>query len=369
MIFYYSHDISGGNRTGITKVGLSTLRVLNFELNGFTVISSPSMSALQKSLNTEKINFKLFRSRLRWEYMNKWSQRMLAKGVNLFRRDVRNLNLKSDDIIIFNHIEFDDGFLDFCKSCKGKKIAWIHGTPEAFLAEERTAILINRIVEVYNQMDIVIHLNNESKIGWNNYGIDSKAIILPNTISEISPSLTSTERIEVLIIGTITKRKGFSLLLDILENFDLPFNVSIIGKDPKTEYSKEVLEKVNKSKSVTYLGSVPNAISYIRSAKVIWCLSEGEGQSLALLESLFSGKPIISTRFPGIEDIVIEGKNGHIIDSSVKENFIQKTVEVLGDNNIEYGLRSHELYKSRFSNEVYAKRLMDILRYEFGDNS
>lgn len=361
MIYFYSHDISGGNRTGITKVGLQTLKVLNSSLKEFTVVTSASRNQLRNRLGIVDVNFSVKRSRLRTEYIKNKVRRELARIVNTFRLDIRSLKFDKNDLLLLNHIEFDNQFLEFCTNCRAIKIAWIHGTPEAYLAEKRTSILISRIIEVYNQMDVIVHLNSNSVDGWAKLGLKVKHVILSNTIEEKDLSIPLDKEIDVLIVGTLTKRKGYNKLINLVKNNSVPFNISIIGKDPKTEYSKNLLDEISDQSNLNYLGSVSNALSYIRAAKVVWCMSEGEGQSLALLESLFAGKPIISTQFPGIEDIVDHGANGYIIEAHNELEFISKTVSILSNNLTQFSERSYEIYSANFSNQVYYKKLNEII--------
>ena len=60
------------------------------------------------------------------------------------------------------------------------------------------------------------------------------------------------------------------------------------------------------------------------------CASASEGFSLSVLEAAASGRPVISTRVGGCEDLIIDGVNGFLVDRDV--DAIREKVEFLRDN-------------------------------------
>ena len=90
-------------------------------------------------------------------------------------------------------------------------------------------------------------------------------------------------------------------------------------------------QKIKEHQNVNYLGLVSDTENYISSAKLVWCLSKGEGQSLAMLESLEKGKPIISTNNQAAEDLVINNQNGYLIKDELITSFIKHTEDLLSN--------------------------------------
>lgn len=90
------------------------------------------------------------------------------------------------------------------------------------------------------------------------------------------------------------------------------------------------------------------------------CASSSEGFSLSVLEALACGKPVISTKVGGCEEIIENGKNGFLVKRDVKKfqekiNFFKKNpqeIEIMGNNarkiindNWSWNIRSNDWHK------------------------
>ncbi|MFW6130516.1 MAG: glycosyltransferase family 4 protein [Atribacterota bacterium] len=92
------------------------------------------------------------------------------------------------------------------------------------------------------------------------------------------------------------------------------------------------------------------------------CASSSEGFSLSVLEAASSGVPIISTRVSGTEELIIDGKNGFLVDRDV--NAIADKITLLKKNKnlrqrIGGGMRKHVVNK--YSWEKRAKTWIDFI--------
>lgn len=367
MIYLYSHDVGSKNRTGITKVGFLLFSALINNNSGFTLISAASEVRIFKELDSVKpSNLKSIKSILRVNYIKHPLKKLLAKILNISRFNIRKVYFEKNDTLILNHIEYDKEFLEFLKNCKAYKICWMHGTPEAYLNIEYTQDKIDFIVDCFQEMDLVIHLNEYSVNSWRKYGLNTPHRIIHNSVwPGNSPTVKeSVESMDALIIGSITKRKGFDKLLEIADNEYLQdIRIGIIGKNPETQFSDQVLNHIKKLKNVNYYGSVENPQDFINSSKLIWCLSKGEGQSLALLESMAAGKIILSTEYPGIEDLIVEDSTGYIIKTGEITDFIKTTKEILGaSKKLEYlEMNSKSHFQNKFSFEKFQKEINSLI--------
>ena len=70
--------------------------------------------------------------------------------------------------------------------------------------------------------------------------------------------------------------------------------------------------------------------SFYRRIDIYVCASASEGFSLSVLEAAASGRPVISTRVGGCEDLIIDGVNGFLVDRDV--NAIREKVKLLRDD-------------------------------------
>lgn len=365
MAFYfYSHDIGLAKKTGITKVGFQLFKSINLQKRRFTIISHATKKSIKKEYNEiihHKIKFQLLKYRT-YLVKNNFKKAIMV-FLNLFRYSLNSSKFYKNDIIIFNHIEYTSEFLNFLKNSVSKKVIWLHGTPEAYLNEKKTSHLIDFIVDAYNCADIVVHLNKTSLESWKLYGMKTRGIIINNTI-EVKEPTKKIKNIDVLIIGSINERKGFNYLCENLELLnDIKFNINIIGKS-KGDFADVFLQKINKLQNINYLGLVPDPENYISSAKLVWCLSKGEGQSLAMLESLEKGKPIISSNYPSAEDLIINNKNGYLVNNHSISDFIKFTDQLLFNKNMynNFSNYSKKMFKTKFSNKIFNDNIKKLIK-------
>ena len=363
-IYLYSHDIALAKKTGITKVGFQIFKALNYNNVKFNVISHATKKSIQLEY-TDKINPKIRFNLLRYRtYLVKnIFKKVIMTLLNVFRFSLNSSKFSKNDIIIFNHLEYTPDFYIFLKNCNSTKIAWIHGTPDAYLNDSKIAQKFNFFLELYNSLDLVIHLNQTSLDSWESYGMKTKGTIINNTIEEKKETRLIND-IDVLIIGTINERKGFGYILDEIKLLDnIKFNINIIGKS-QGNFAENFLKKIDKIKSINYLGLVPDPENYISSAKVVWCLSKGEGQSLAMLESLEKGKPIISTNYQSAEDLVINGENGFLVNDNKIKTFVGLTDELLYNKNMynNFSNYSKKMFKTKFSNKIFNDNIKKLIK-------
>jgi len=211
-------------------------------------------------------------------------------------------------------------------------------------------------------VDLVIHLNETSMDAWKLYGMKTRGFVINNTIEVKNPT-KKINNIDVLIIGTINERKGFDYLLEEIELLkDISFNINIIGKS-SGDFANIFLQKINKFENISYLGLVADPENYISSAKMVWCLSKGEGQSLAMLESLEKGKPILSMNYESADDIVINNENGFLLDKPLISDFIKRTELLLSDENLydSFAANSKKLFELKFSNRIFYRNIKNLI--------
>lgn len=93
------------------------------------------------------------------------------------------------------------------------------------------------------------------------------------------------------------------------------------------------------------------------------CASSSEGFSLSVLEASACGRPVITTRVGGCEDLIIEGENGFLVDRSI-DAFVEK-LKLLKDKRdllLRMGQRSHEIVEKNWSWRVRIKDWLDFIK-------
>jgi phosphatidylinositol alpha-1,6-mannosyltransferase len=184
---------------------------------------------------------------------------------------------------------------------------------------------------IWNNSDLIItKCDYESKnvTLWAN---NANICCIPNgTYSKIlnKPHFSSTLRL--ICVSRLIERKRIDKLIDlvkILTENEIDVTLSIIGTGDLEKELRNKSANLNLDYKITFHGYVPREllVKYYENADVFILLSENEGMSIACLEALGFGMPIITSNCGGAKDIVENGYNGFIIDS----NDIQSTAKII----------------------------------------
>ena len=135
-----------------------------------------------------------------------------------------------------------------------------------------------------------------------------------------SPTDTPAETRYILCVGRHTEKKGIDILLKAFSRIAAKHpEVSLIqvGTGPLEAKLKKMVEKLNLTGQVKFLGSQPYAEvqSLMQQAEIFALPSQtarngdSEGLPFVILEAMASAIPVVSTLHSGIPEAVIDGEN------------------------------------------------------------
>ena len=119
--------------------------------------------------------------------------------------------------------------------------------------------------------------------------------------------------LNLLIVASISKRKGMNFLLDAMEELkNQPVKLSVIGVPASKE--QDLISRMENMENVEYIGRIPHEqiYKYFEKNDVFILPSLAEGSSLSVYEALASGMPCIVTKNTG--SVVTDGVDGIIIE-------------------------------------------------------
>jgi glycosyltransferase involved in cell wall biosynthesis len=152
----------------------------------------------------------------------------------------------------------------------------------------------------------VIHVLNkeeekfvEEYVGMNS-SIRSKCVVISNGVDSIPPLPTNfnSRPIKFLFCGQIIQRKRLEFLIDAWKIADIHINAKlVIAGTGEDKYVQKLMKKIKNTLGVEYIGFVSGheRLKVIAESHFGVLSSAGEGQPLALLESLSCGRPCIAT--------------------------------------------------------------------------
>ena len=99
--------------------------------------------------------------------------------------------------------------------------------------------------------------------------------------------------------------------------------------------------------NIFFMGNIPYAGIYNQLVDIFMLSSDFEGLPIVILEAMAYGKPIVASKVGGINEIVIDGKNGYVVNN-IPDIFADKIKYILDDSD-----RCHDFgtYSRKFFNE------------------
>ena len=197
---------------------------------------------------------------------------------------------------------------------------------------------------------------------------DEKVVIKPETKKLIDYMKNNKC---ILYVGSLSDRKNYPFLLKIYqrlleERSDIKF--VMIGKGKAKYVNKYMNMLPEKVKNGIYdVSQIDNAqLKYVYPlAKAFLLPSKLEIFGMVLLESMYLGSPVVTSRNGG-STTLIEGKNTGIIVSEFDVEKWVKAVEKYIDDE-EYSSattrRAKELIANEYNWNVLAKKILDYIQY------
>jgi glycosyltransferase involved in cell wall biosynthesis len=121
-------------------------------------------------------------------------------------------------------------------------------------------------------------------------------------------------------VGRVEPRKG---QLDLVRAFARVrstrpgLRLHLVGPVADPKYQARIERAIVRERlqdAVACLGYLPNVARELASWSLFVSLSRDEGQGLAVLEAMALGVPVLALAVPGIEDYLVDGKNGFLLD-------------------------------------------------------
>ncbi|EON90642.1 glycosyl transferase family protein [Marinobacter lipolyticus SM19] len=134
--------------------------------------------------------------------------------------------------------------------------------------------------------------------------------------------------------GRFSPQKGFDLLPDILSR--LPDNVHIVHAG-EGEFEAEIKASINErpeAARIHFLGYQKNMHAFFKGIDLFLLCSRNEGMANVLNEAMSHGKPVVSTRVPGSEELLAHGKYGVLVDVNDVEALARGVKAIVDGDNV-----------------------------------
>lgn len=344
-------------------------------------------SEAEKKMDTTIKRVKLLGSAVNWKLgvddfkgislMNKiklFPMALLKKATNRSEQWLRiifhgySIEEEYDAVVAFRQCAPCYYFVLNCTRSK-KKIAFIHGD-------------INYMGDIsswdiyFKKFDAIACVSGAVRIGFQKKYPDfkEKFFTVYNMFNISDIHSRAKERLEhicmdknVCNIVTVARIENSTKRIDLIpkvceilkKNVNNKFHWYIVGDGPDLQKDKSLSDRLRTDDKLTFCGSMENPYPMIEHAAFTVLTSKTEAYSMVVMESLILGKPIVVSRYAGVEEAVEDGVTGLIADQSVED--LAKKIEILILNHKMQKRLSLNIASSEISNDKAYKQFMDCI--------
>ena len=192
----------------------------------------------------------------------------------------------------------------------------------------------------------------------------------PLAASRIQERLADTEsRVVVAMVARAVLTKGVAEFIDASKQLEerQPGRALFVLWGDIEEDNPETLTpaalRASEHVGFRWMGWCDTVREALHAADIAALPSYREGTPRSMLEGMAMAKPIVTTRAPGCEALVDEGRNGFLVpvqDADALADAIEKLVVDAGLRN-QFGAASREKCRSEFSDEIVVRRILSDL--------
>lgn len=316
-ILFFIPTLGGG---GAEKVLVNLVNNLDSKKYDITVQTLFDIGINKKSLK-DNIKYKtIFRKRIRGNIhiLKLFSRKFLFK-----------MMIKEKYDIIVSYLEGPTTrIVSGCTDLNTKLINWVHTEMKNIKEFQKSYRNKKEMKIAYNRYDATVFVAEIAKTNFEKitkFNLKNE-IVVRNVIDTNEIIEKSMEKIEdtkkqitLVTLGRLVPIKGYDRLLRIHKKLleeGINHDLWILGEGHERRNIEEFIRKNSLQSTVKLYGYQENPYKYLREADIYVCSSYVEGYSTAIAEALIIGKPIVTTRCSGMDEILQNGKYGLITENN-----------------------------------------------------
>jgi len=189
-------------------------------------------------------------------------------------------------------------------------------------------------------INVWVSVSNEAKKQLDNkFNVDSMVIRNETAKVDVTDDVfKQTGKLNLLTVSRISKEKGFERMLEMvkrLEERKIDYKWYVIGKSHQQKYEKEIKEQFKIYPNVIFVGEKQNPYPYFNNVDYGVMLSDRESDCLFVRECRSINIPVIVSKWNGVEEQIVDGDNGYILNMDLSNLDIDKIMKKeLRPNNV-----------------------------------
>ncbi|GAA4765738.1 glycosyltransferase [Stakelama sediminis] len=172
----------------------------------------------------------------------------------------------------------------------------------------------------------------------------------------------------ILSAGRLVEIKGFDTLIAAFARADIPANwkLVILGDGPLRPKLERQIERLGMSRRIILGGFRKSLNTWMDHARGFVFATRGEGFGLVVHEALLAHLPVVTSRVPGVSELVGQGRFGRLVEPEDIAGFA-RAIEDIAENRLTAPVSAaFEEHLDRFTPEAVAGRYLEMVEAAIG---
>ena len=161
--------------------------------------------------------------------------------------------------------------------------------------------------------------------------------------------------LKLLMAAQFSEVKGWDYLIDTMRSLkDQGVKITCVaaGEGLLLDEIKKEVENFGLSQEFIFLGHVENIYEELQKTDIFILTSKREGMSVAILEAMANGLPIISSDVGGIKEQVLNDYEGYIVPKGDIQGYVNSVKKLMNHSQRDlFGKRAFDKAKEKFDQD------------------
>lgn len=208
----------------------------------------------------------------------------------------------------------------------------------------------------YNRCDLVACASDFLAAHMASYGVRQKILVIPNALDTTlfcpqprSSLLDAKRGIKIVFVGRLAVDKNLHQLITmirpVLDSDSASVSLDIIGEGPEKSHLMRFVSSQGLVEKIRFTGLLrgKELVKAISNSDICVSASLSDNQPMSLLESLACGVPVVAIDSGGVSEIIQNGYNGFLVDSSneVASQFVCHLTQLISDTSLREFMSIH----------------------------
>lgn len=272
----------------------------------------------------------------------------------------------SSDIMISTRVLFNKWLGEVGRS-KSYKIAWEHNH------HHQDMDYAKGVVNSCRNLDSLVLVSDSLRTFYKKLmrekGIKCKCVFIPNMLDYIPDNTSKLLEKRIISVGRLSKEKGYVDLIEIFNKFHHKYpdwHLDIVGNGSEKNKIVDRIYQYHLTDSVTVHGYLKKKQLHelLSKSSIYLMTSYTESFGIVLIEAMSYGIPCLAfTSAEGANDLIINDKNGYLIENRDFDKMINKMEELVSNKKkrLELGKNARSI-SLNYSSDNIKKEWLNLLK-------